>query len=199
MAVKMEVTAEILDVEEVLKAPDRIAVLVAQEMRRHGKRYRKEFIKTQFKGGSGITFDPGGIAQMVRSGLIGGRITSYQKGRRNLNELKIVSKASAFLAPYVTGGKIRENTPLWFKSKSLGGDKLLLRTPTEIRRVFKRSSRKVTKEQVKKRPMINIPATLKFRTIWRIMEPKLIKRIDNAVDRALRTSFVLNKSKYRSS
>ena len=190
MALKMEVKAEMLDVVEIRKAPDRIAILVAQEMRRHAKRYRKEFIKTQLKGGAGIKFDSGGINKMVRSKLIGGRITSFMKGRKDIDALKIVSKVSAFLAPFVVGGTIRKNTPIRFKSL---GNQLLLRTPNEIKAVVKKSKIKTTKKQVKARPKIAIAPTLEFRTIWNVMEPKLIERIDKAVERALNKSFALNK------
>ena len=190
MALKMEVTAEMLDVVEIRKAPDRIAVLVAQEMRRHAKRYRKEFIKTQLKGGGGIKFDPSGINTMVRSKLIGGRITSFLRGRTDLDALKVVSRVSPFLAPFVVGGTIRDRTPIRFKSL---GDQLLLRTPTEIKAVVKKSTVKTSRETVKARKKIAIAPTLEFRAIWNVMEPKLIERIDKAVERALNKSFALNK------
>lgn len=165
MPADVKITAEILDVVEVRKAPDRMTRFVKQEMSRHMARFKKRMINERMRGAPGIKFGKGSFK--VRSSRIGKNLLAFAAGRK-LGTLKTVTRISRFLAVHEKG-EIIKGDPYLFLQKPRG-------------------------KIIAKAKRIVIRPRLGWAIKWKEMEPDLINRIDNATDRALKVSFSKNKS-----
>lgn len=182
MPVNIEIFAELLDVKEIRKAPDKMTVLVRQEMRRHAKRFRKAFIK-QLKG---IDFEGGPIGAMVRSKVLGKQMTSFFSGK-DLDNFQLVSRAGGFLRPYLTGEET-DDLPVLFKTAS----KFFVHTRRKVL-TFPRSVDRSAPKKKRGKYKFTVTERIEFQGLWDSMEPRLIQRIEKAVQRALDKSFSLNE------
>ncbi len=182
MPVNVEIFAEMLDVQEVRTAPDKMTVFVRQEMRRHSKRFRKAFIK-QLKG---IDFEGGPIGAMVRSKVLGKQMTSFFRGKE-LDDFQLISRAGGFLRPYLTGEETSDR-PVLFKSVS----KFFVRTKRKVL-AFPRTEKHAGTQKKRRNYKFTPTERVEFQSLWDFMEPALLNRIEKSIQRALDQSFRLNE------
>lgn len=190
MPVQLTIEDELLDDVEIMQMPTRIERFVRPEMQRHARRFRKAFVK-QLKS---IKFESKqGINAMIRSPIIGKAMHSYFSGRK-LDSFQILSRANAFIVPYILGGKVNK-VPVAFRSI----DKLFLRKPEEIVDIpWDRSFKRAKPSAARRKRTVTIKPKIKFDGMWDTMQVELIERISNATERAMKTSFKLNERKKRS-
>jgi len=190
MPIQLTIEDQLLDEVEIMRMPTRIERFVRPEMQRHAKRFRKSFVK-QLKT---LKFESkDGINKMIRSPIIGKAMHSYFSGR-TLDTFQILSRANSFIVPYILGGKVNK-VPVAFRSI----DKLYLRKPNEIVDIpWDRSFKRNKPSAARRKRTITINPKIKFDGMWDTMQVELVQRIENAVQRAMKTSFKLHEFKKRS-
>lgn len=183
----IKIDAETIDPQEARQASRRMDQFSRGEGRRHSDRFKKRMLKERL---SGPKPDRLNLAQgkkiKDKLGSIGGHLKAFISGKK-LDDLKIKTKISKFLLWHETGaepkGKNRPDGFLYIR-----GDKLQGGARFRWIRGQKVDKRSLAKVFLRKRS-VKIKARLGWAAMWDSMEPDLVRRLIDAVKRAIEMSF----------
>jgi hypothetical protein len=158
--------------------------LLKDEFGRHGKRFRKQFIKTSLRGRPGIKWDE-------RTRKIGGNVRANVEGK-DLRSLQLEARLSRFLRVHEEGAIIQATVGVL----ALRLQKGLPPDPRKLSGTFIVPGMNVIGRDGPTglallyglRTQVKIPARLKFVATWQAMLPTLLGKIPSIVARAIKVS-----------
>lgn len=147
--------------ESLRKAPALSYKFIRQEMKRFGKRFRKQFIRSRMKGRPGIKWS-------TSKAQVGGNVSAFTFGK-NLLRLGFKSKISRFLRLHEEGGTIvPKKHAFLFLSRKTG-----------------KSGQGVIFAKVRS---VTIPARLGYINFWNSRKRDLIVRVEKSFRRAMKVA-----------
>lgn len=154
--------------EGLRKAPNLSYKFIRQEMKRFGKRFRKQFIRSRMKGRPGIKWS-------TSKAQVGGNVSAFTFGK-NLPRLGFKSKISRFLRLHEEGGTIvpKKHDFLFLSTKTgKAGQGMIF---AKVRSV-------------------TVPARLGYIRFWNSRKSELISRIEKSFQRAMKVALERKQAK----
>lgn len=189
MPVELKIKAEVLDVAEIRKAPDRMGRFVGSEMNRFANRFYRRMVKERMSGGTGIVMRGKNLTERVSGGRQG--LVSKVTGRI-LNDLKFITKIRRWLVPHEYGAIIRGKPWLYIRNNKVRGGLRVAKPGQKIVKIGKRgdplTSSKYLAKIVARVRSVFIRPRLGWRAMYQRMEPDLIRRVIDAANRAVKVS-----------